>query len=146
MRNVSWALRTQPLDVASVLDEVQSEDCGAIASFVGTVRVSAAVPGNESRSVTGLEYEAHETIANEAFYAIAAEAMERWGVKAIAAQHRVGRCELGAPTVAIACSAPHRADALEACHYLIDELKARVPLFKKELYDDGSAWVGAETG
>ena len=146
MKSVSWGLSSGPLDVATVLAEVHREECGGIASFVGTVRVTAAVTGNESRSVTGLEYEAHETIAEETFRAIATEAAERWDVRAISARHRVGRCELGAPTVAIACSAPHRADAMEACRFLIDELKTRVPIFKKELYDDGSAWVGAETG
>ena len=58
--------------------------------------------------------------------------------------HRVGRCSLGEPTVVIACSAPHRADALEACRWLIDELKESVPIWKKEIYEDGDAWVGDE--
>ena len=146
MKSISWSLEEGPLDVAGVLEEVAREDCGAVASFVGTVRVTAAAPGNESRTVIGLEYEAHAPMAKEAFGSIASEALERWDLKAISARHRTGRCELGAPTVVIACSAPHRADALEACRFLIDELKARVPIFKKELYEDGTAWVGAETG
>jgi molybdopterin synthase catalytic subunit len=143
---VSWALCSDPLDVTEVLAEVARPDCGAVASFVGTVRDSAAAPGHASDNVVALEYEAHPEMASEAFAAIAAEAMTRWDVKSIAARHRTGRCELGAPTVALACSAPHRADALAACHFLIDELKARVPIFKKEVYSDGSAWVGAEHG
>ena len=146
MADVSWALEEAPLDVADVIGEVAREDCGAVASFVGTVRISAAAPGNEDRMVVGLEYEAHAPLAEEAFRSIAAEVLERWDVKAVAARHRTGRCDLGAPTVVVACSAPHRSDALEACTYLIDELKARVPIFKKELYEDGTAWVGVETG
>lgn len=144
--SVSWRLEAEPIDVTSVLDEVRRDDCGAVCSFSGTVRSSAAASGNESRVVVGLEYEAHPPLAEEAFSAIATEVFERWDVRAIAARHRVGRCELGEATVVIACSAPHRRDALEAIGYLIDELKERVPLFKKELYEDGTAWVGAEGG
>ena len=143
---VSWGLEDDQLDAGSILELVQRDDCGAVASFIGTVRSSAAATGNGSRSVVGLEYEAHPAMAEEAFLGIAREVMERWDVRSIAARHRVGRCELGAPTVVIACAAPHRADALDAIRLLIDELKKRVPLFKKELYEDGTAWVGAEGG
>ena len=146
MSPVSWALEESPLDVSTVIGEVSQEDCGAVASFIGTVRVTAAVESNEDRAVIGLEYEAHPALAEESFASIAAEALDRWDLRAVSARHRIGRCELGAPTVVVACSAPHRGDALEACRYLIDELKARVPIFKKELYEDGTAWVGAETG
>ena len=146
MPDITWSLEEAPLDITTVLQEVAREDCGAVASFVGTVRVTAAASGNETRTVVGLEYEAHAALANESFGSIAAEASEKWDVKAISARHRTGRCELGAPTVVVACSAPHRADALEACRFLIDGLKARVPIFKKELYEDGTAWVGVEAG
>ena len=146
MPEVSWSLEESPLDVSAAIAEVSREDCGAVASFVGTVRVTAAASGNESRRVIGLEYEAHAALSEGSFASIAAEACQQWDVRAIAARHRIGRCELGAPTVVVACSAPHREDALSACRYLIDELKARVPIFKKELYEDGTAWVGVEAG
>ena len=146
MPEVSWSLEESPLDVSAAIAKVSRDDCGAVASFIGTVRVTAAAPGNESRQVVGLEYEAHDVLSADSFASIAAEAGDRWDVRAIAARHRIGRCALGAPTVVVACSAPHREDALSACRYLIDELKARVPIFKKELYEDGTAWVGVETG
>lgn len=146
MAEISWALEASPLEVAELLAEVSSDECGATASFIGSVRITAAAPGNESRSVVALEYEAHPAMAEGSFHSIAEEACGRWDLRVVAARHRVGRCELGAPTVVVACSAPHREDALEACRFLIDELKARVPIFKKELYDDGTAWIGAEGG
>lgn len=146
MADVTWSLEEDPLDIPAALQEVSREDCGAVASFIGTVRVTAAAPGNEGRAVVGLEYEAHPALAEESFSSIAAEASEKWDIKAVAARHRIGRCGLGAPTVVVACSAPHRADALEACRFFIDELKARVPIFKKELYEDGTAWMGVEGG
>ena len=69
----------------------------------------------------------------------------RWDIQRAVVVHRIGRCELGDATVVVACSAPHRADALDACHWLIDEIKATVPIWKKEFFREGSVWVGAAT-
>ncbi|MDQ3645679.1 MAG: molybdenum cofactor biosynthesis protein MoaE [Actinomycetota bacterium] len=132
-----------PLDVVAILGEVSSTDCGGIAVFVGSVRETASAKDKADTPVTRLEYEAHPTLAEEKLAAIAAEATSRWDVQNITAVHRTGVCELGEPTVVIACAAPHRADALEACRWIIDELKREVPIWKKEVYADGSSWIGA---
>jgi molybdopterin synthase catalytic subunit len=93
-----------------------------------------------------LEYEAHPTLASARMEEIAQEATTKWGLARVVAVHRTGRCALGEPTVVVACGAAHRAEALEACHWIIDEIKASVPIWKKEIYADGSSWVGSESG
>jgi molybdopterin synthase catalytic subunit len=132
----------QSLDPGAAIATVSDSSCGGIASFVGTVRVSAAAEGSEGKEVVALEYETHPTLAEERLRAICDEAANRWGLAKVVALHRSGRCELGDPTVVVACSAPHRAAALDACHWLIDELKTSVPIWKKEIYSDGTSWVG----
>ena len=132
------------LDVTEALREAAAPDCGAIAAFVGTVRKSAAVPQNDSKEVVGLEYEAHPTLAPARIVEVAADAAERWDLHKVIAVHRTGYCELGEPTVVVVTSAPHRGDALDACHWVIDTIKAGVPIWKKEIYADGSSWVGSE--
>lgn len=94
--------------------------------------------------VLALEYEAQPEMAESRLREIAEEASARWGIVRMLAIHRVGTCELGVPTVFVACSAPHRREALEACHWIIDELKRSVPIWKREVYEDGSSWVSAE--
>jgi molybdopterin synthase catalytic subunit len=74
------------------------------------------------------------------------EAADKWDLRHVLAEHRTGSCELGEPTVVVACSSAHRGDALDACHWIIDELKATVPIWKREIYADGSDWVGTEAG
>lgn len=144
MTTIQTALSDAPLDVSAALASVSGPDCGGIALFIGTVRSSAAVPGKESKTVIRLDYDAHPALAPERLQGIARSAAERWGVLRISAIHRTGPCDLGEPTVVVACGAPHRGDALEACRWLIDELKATVPIWKREIYSDGSSWVGAE--
>jgi molybdopterin synthase catalytic subunit len=126
------------------MDEVRSDRCGAIAGFVGTVRSSAAAPGHEEAEVVSLEYEAHPKLAQQRLAAIGQAATTRWGLENLVAVHRVGVCALGDPTVVIACAAPHRREALEACHWAIDEIKSTVPIWKREVYTDGASWVGPE--
>jgi molybdopterin synthase catalytic subunit len=143
-KHVRTGLSAEPLDVVAVLSEVASPDCGGIGVFLGTVRISAAVDANQDKAVVRLDYEAHEEHALKRLGEIAQEATTKWDVKSLVAIHRTGGCELGEPTVIVACAAPHRGDALEACRWTIDELKATVPIWKKEVYADGSAWVGTE--
>ena len=143
MTEIHTALSEAPLDIAAAIASVSAPDCGGIAVFVGTVRNSAAVPGKEKRPVVQLAYEAHPTMAPELLGDIARRAAERWDVRRITAIHRTGACDLGEPTVVVCCGAPHRGDALEACRWLIDELKATVPIWKREVYSDGSSWVGS---
>ena len=141
---VRTAISPDPLDVAGVIAQAADPSCGAVASFVGTVRATASVTENAAKAVTELDYEAHPSLAPARLEEIAHEAATKWGLERVVAIHRAGRCELGEPTVVIACGATHRAAALEACQWLIDETKASVPIWKKEIYSDGSSWVGSE--
>ena len=126
-----------PLDLESVIAEVASDHAGAIATFQGTVRRQS-----RGRVVIALEYEAYSGMAERVMAEIAEGVKARHEVGEIAIAHRVGRCEVGEVSVAIAVSAPHRQDALSACRDVIDELKERVPLWKKELYEGGEEWIG----
>jgi molybdopterin synthase catalytic subunit len=126
-----------PLDPAATAAEVASEDAGAIATFVGTVRRRS-----RGRDVLELEYEAYPGMAEAVMAEIAAEASARHDVLAVAIHHRVGRVEIGEASVVVAVSAAHRAAALAACAETIDALKERVPLWKKEVYEGGEEWLG----
>ncbi|MEA2451397.1 MAG: molybdopterin synthase catalytic subunit [Actinomycetota bacterium] len=137
---LSVAISAAPLDIAAVIGAAGTPTSGGIGVFVGTVR---STPSDDTdKQVTGLEYEAHPTLAEETLRSLALEAAHKWGLERVVALHRTGTCELGEPTVVVACSSPHRAEALDACRWLIDELKATVPIWKKEIYADGSSWVG----
>ena len=140
------ALDSEPLDITAAIGAVATPAAGGVGVFMGTVRASAAVAGREDEQVIRLDYEAHETLARTRLDEIARTAAKKWDLLAVVAIHRTGSCELGEPTVVVACSAPHRGDALDACRWLIDELKATVPIFKREVYASGSSWVGTEEG
>lgn len=136
-QSIRVAVTDRPLDPAGALAEVGRPDAGAQALFVGTARDhSEAHPG-----VTHLDYEAFPDRAEQTMRAIAAEAVERWEVLAVVVEHRVGRVEVGEPSVVVAVSSAHRQDSFEAARYLIDELKARAPLWKKEHWEGGAEWV-----
>jgi molybdopterin synthase catalytic subunit len=130
-------LITRPIDSTSLIAEVSAADRGAIALFLGTVRNS-----NEGRKVNGIDYSAYDTMAVAEMQRIVSEAESRFAGVAIALEHRVGTLQVGEISVAIACAHPHRADALDANRYVIEELKRRVPIWKREHYLDGtSEWV-----
>ncbi len=133
----SFRLVPEPLDVAAALREVESADAGAIASFVGTVRRRS-----RERDVLHLDYEAYEEMAEEMLAQLGADLSERYGLTAVAIHHRLGRVEIGEPSVVIAVSAPHRAAALDACREAIETLKTSIPLWKKETYEGGEEWIG----
>ena len=118
------------------LREVAGADCGAVVSFVGTVRAT-----NHGKRVVRLEYEAYPEMALRIFEQIAAQAREKWAAR-IAIHHRTGALEPGEISVVIAAAAPHRGDAFEACRQAIEALKKDAPIWKRELYPDGSSWVG----
>jgi molybdopterin synthase catalytic subunit len=92
--------------------------------------------------VVGLHYEAWPSVAERELAAVEVEAMARWPGARVVIVHRTGEVPIGAPAVVVAVGAPHRAEAYEASRFAIDALKARVPLWKQERYDDGSAWIG----
>jgi molybdopterin synthase catalytic subunit len=133
----AFLLSDEPLSLEQVVREVASDDAGAIATFVGTTRARS-----RGRDVVRLEYEAYEGMAEVEMERIAAALKERHDLVDIAIHHRVGRVEIGETSVVIAVSSAHRADALAACREAIDTLKQTVPLWKKELYEGGEAWIG----
>jgi molybdopterin synthase catalytic subunit len=109
---------------------------GALCLFVGVVRNE-----NGGRPVRYLEYEAYEEMALPVMEEIEAEVRGRWAVTEVKLLHRLGRIEIGEASVAVAVSAPHRGEAFAACRHAIDTLKARVPIWKKEYYAEGEAWL-----
>ena len=133
----AFLLSDEPLSLDRVVDEVRDERAGAIATFTGTTRIQS-----RGRTVTHLDYEAYEGMAERVMAEIAEGLQGRYEVSAVAIHHRVGRVGIGETSVVIAVSAPHRQDALAACKDAIDELKERVPLWKKEVYEGGEAWIG----
>jgi MoaE-MoaD fusion protein len=133
----AFVLSDEPLSLERVVDEVRSEDAGAIATFTGTTRAQS-----RGRNVTHLDYEAYEGMAEQVMAEIAASLRERHDLIGVAIHHRVGRVGIGDTSVVIAVSAAHRHAALAACHEAIDELKVRVPLWKKEVYEGGEEWIG----
>ena len=133
----AFRLTAGPVNLTAVIVEVVDDQAGAIATFVGTVRAQS-----RGREVIALEYEAYEDMAEQVMAEIAGEVEERYDLCKVAISHRTGRVEVGGTSVAIAVSAPHRQDALAACADVIEALKARVPLWKKELYEGGEEWIG----
>jgi molybdopterin synthase catalytic subunit len=133
----AFLLSAEPLSLDGVVDEVRDEQAGAIATFTGTTRIQS-----RGRTVTHLDYEAYEGMAERVMAEIAEGLQARYELSAVAIHHRVGRVGIGETSVVIAVSAPHRQDALAACKNAIDELKERVPLWKKEVYTGGEEWIG----
>jgi molybdopterin synthase catalytic subunit len=125
-----------PIDLGALLRQVHSDEQGGIASFVGNVRNH-----HGGRAVLRLEYEAYRPMVEAECARIVAETEARWPVS-VALLHRVGRLEIGDTAVAIAVAGAHRDEAFAACRHLIEEVKRRVPIWKRETYADGSqAWV-----
>lgn len=136
-QTVRVAVVDGPLDPAAAYDAVGDPAAGAVAVFVGTVRDHS----EDHQGVTHLEYETYDEHIGESIRRIVDEARARWPVIAVVVEHRVGRVELGEPAVVVAVSTAHRHDALQAAAYLIDEVKARAPLWKKEYWPGGAEWV-----
>ncbi|KAL6629813.1 hypothetical protein ACP70R_029578 [Stipagrostis hirtigluma subsp. patula] len=123
------------LDIARYVDHVRDLSAGAIATFEGTTRDHFA-----GRRVVELRYEAYAAMARRRLAAILREARAAHALRRLAVAHRLGAVPAGEASVFVAASATHRADAMEACRYVIDEIKASVPIWKKEVYDDGEVW------
>ena len=141
---ISVGISEQPLDVTAVIASAAGPECGGIGVFVGTVRTIAAVAERPDTPVVRLDYEAHPTLAQERLSEIAREAAGKWALARVGAWHRSGACDVGEPTVVVACGAEHRGEALDACRWIIDTIKTTVPIWKREVYADGSSWIGAE--
>lgn len=128
-------LASSPIDMHVLYERVRKDAFGAVVVFVGVVRQRS----DDDRAVTGLSYEAYRDLAVGEMARIAAEVRARYSPCEIAMQHRTGDLQIGEPSVAVAVGTAHRAQAFEACRYAIDELKARVPIWKKEHYAGGDA-------
>jgi molybdopterin synthase catalytic subunit/molybdopterin converting factor small subunit len=133
----AFRVTDNPLSLEAVVAEVADEQAGGVATFTGTVRRQS-----RGREVSYLEYEAYAEMAEDVMAQLAAELLDRHELCAVAIHHRVGRVEIGEPSVVIAVSAPHRQAALAACKEAIDTLKETVPLWKKEVYEGGEEWIG----
>ena len=130
-------LTSEPLPVDEALAFVGDPAAGGTCAFVGTARDHSA-----AGEVTGLTYEAWDTLAARRLEEIAGEMFEKWPVRKVALLHRTGDLAIGEASVVVACSAPHRADAFEACRHGIEQLKQDVPIWKKEHLTTGaSSWV-----
>jgi molybdopterin synthase catalytic subunit len=132
------ALTTAPLDAAALARAARSPACGAVVVFEGTVRSPSG-----GKDVLYLEYEAYEPMARTHMERIVAEARVRWPPGPAFLHHRLGRIAVGETSVVAVAAAPHRHQAFEACRHLIERLKADVPIWKREVFADGSVWVGA---
>lgn len=128
----------KPIITQEVIDLVTSPEAGAIDVFVGTVRNST-----KSKAVHRLEFEAYDAMAISEIQKIIDQACEKWPVQKMAVYHRKGVLDIGEIAVVIAVSTPHRKDAFEACQFAIDTLKQTVPIWKKEVFEDGEEWVAA---
>ncbi len=129
-------LTRSPIQLGSLIAEVAAPDRGGIATFLGTVR-----DHHGGRAVRALSYSAYEPMAEAVSVEIVAEATARWPVR-VALQHRLGDLTLGDVAVAVAVAGGHRDEVFAACRYVIEELKRRVPIWKREIFADGTTeWV-----
>lgn len=126
----------EPIQVQSVIARATKSTGGAVVTFVGTVRNNS-----EGKQVLYLEYEAYPEMAKKKLQEIAAEIKGKWQLEEVAITHRLGRMEIGEISVVIAVSAAHRFPAFQACEYTINRIKEIVPIWKKEFYEEGSAWI-----
>lgn len=133
MADLVLLVRT-PIDLGALAGAAPED--GALCLFVGVVRNE-----NQGRPVERLEYQAYEEMALPLMREIATETRRRFPVTAVRLVHRLGPLAIGEASVAVAIASPHRAEAFSACRFAIDTLKAKVPIWKKEFYADGSAWL-----
>ncbi len=129
------------LDLQELLAFVGDPGAGAIATFIGTARNH-----NEGRTVISLEYEAYPEMAEKELRRLGQEAEERWEICRMAIVHRIGPVQIGEASVMIAVSSGHRQDAFAACRFAIEEVKKRVPIWKKEIFEGGKVWIGTQSG
>lgn len=124
-----------PIDISKYINYVSAPQAGAIATFFGTTRDTF-----EGKQVVELRYEAYVPMAIKCMRSICSSARSTWNLHSVSVAHRLGPVPVGETSVFIAVSSVHRADALEACKFVIDEVKASVPIWKKEVYSNGEVW------
>lgn len=132
-------MTTEPIDdamIRALVARVTAQSDGGVVTFEGIVRNSS-----RGKRIRYLEYEAYPGMAEAEMAKIAATVEERWGARGIAMIHRTGRLEIGECSVVVVVACPHRAEAFDACRFAIDTLKATVPIWKKEVAEDGAEWI-----
>jgi molybdopterin synthase catalytic subunit len=131
-----FAITADPLDPAALVEAVRRDESGAVALFYGVVRNE-----NKGRSVQYLEYDAYPEMAIKKMKEVADEVRARFPVTGVGVLHRIGRLEIGETSLLVAVSSGHRKEAFEACHFAVDRIKEIVPVWKKEVWDDGEEWI-----
>ena len=131
-------ITAKPIDVQKVIDTASSLGAGAVNVFIGTVRDTA-----HHKNVRWIEYEAYESMAVAEIRMIIDEAAHRWKLQGWAVSHRVGTLKPGETALVVAVSTEHRKESFEACEFIIDAIKAKVPIWRKEVFEGGDAWVSA---
>jgi len=133
------ALQSASIDVGKIIAAIAEAQAGAIATFLGTTRCDADPDG---RMLMALDYQAYEQMALAQMRRFAEAARQKWPIRRLAIVHRIGKVEIGQPSVLVAVSTPHRSEAFDACRFLIDSIKAEATIWKKELWADGrQTWV-----
>ncbi len=132
------SITEKPIDVQKVIETASNVSAGAVNVFIGTVRSI-----DNDKKVVSLEYEAYESMAASETRKIIDEAGQRWELLGWAVSHRIGSLKPGEVAVVVAVSTRHRKESFEACQFIIDRLKEKIPVFKKEIFEDGEEWIGA---
>jgi molybdopterin synthase catalytic subunit len=136
-----FSVTHKALNLQELVDFVTQPEAGAIVTFIGTTRNN-----NEGRRVVALDYDAYPEMAEKELARIGDEAKEKWSIQRMAIVHRIGPVQITEPSVVIAVSAAHRADAFAACRFAIEEIKKTVPIWKKEVFEGGEVWIGTQSG
>jgi len=129
-------ITAEPLAAEPFIQHVRRDDSGAVALFLGVVRNNSL-----GRRVLYLEYDAYPEMAERKLREVAEEALARWPITDIAIAHRTGRLEIGETSLLVAVSSPHRHEAFAACQHIVNRIKEVVPIWKKELWEGGEAWI-----
>lgn len=133
----NFVITEEPLQIEQVVNKVKHPHAGAISTFIGTVRELT-----RGKRTLYLHYEAYVSMAQKQLRQIGEEIINKWPEARVAISHRIGRLDISDLAVVIAVSTPHRADAFEAARYAIERIKQIVPIWKKEYWEDGEAWIG----
>ena len=136
--NADIQILNESLNIQSCIDDLMLPECGGIDVFIGTVRNAT-----KGKTVVRLEFEAYETMALNEMKKIVDAAFQKWPLHKVVLHHRTGVLQIGEVPVVIAVAAAHRGAAFDACRYIIDTLKQTVPIWKKEIFEDGEVWVAA---
>lgn len=135
MKNITT--QREPINIEKLLENGESPSDGADLVFIGKVR-----DHSRGKTVLHIDYEIYDTMAIKELNRIADETLTNWKISRILIVHRYGRVNIGEPSIVIAVSSSHRDESYQGSRYIIDEIKKRVPIWKKEFYSDGSEWIG----